>query len=44
MKLFFAVEKKGLITIPHPKKDIPMGTVKSILRQVELLESKNCVL
>ncbi len=29
--------KKGLVTIPHPKKDIPMGTVKSILRQAGLL-------
>ena len=25
--------KKGLVTIPHPKKDIPLGTVKSILKQ-----------
>ena len=24
---------KGLVTIPHPKKDVPKGTVKSILRQ-----------
>ena len=30
-------KKKGLVTIPHPKKDIPMGTVKSILRQAGLL-------
>jgi predicted RNA binding protein YcfA (HicA-like mRNA interferase family) len=28
--------KKGLVTIPHPKKDIPMGTVKSILKQAGL--------
>jgi len=25
--------QKGLVTIPHPKKDVPKGTVKSILRQ-----------
>jgi len=25
--------KAGLVTIPHPKKDLPQGTVKSILRQ-----------
>ncbi len=25
--------QKGLGTIPHPKKDVPKGTVKSILRQ-----------
>ena len=25
--------KPGLVTIPHPKKDVPQGTVKSILRQ-----------
>lgn len=29
--------KKGLVTIPHPKKDIPIGTVKSILKQAGLL-------
>ncbi len=28
--------KKGLITIPHPKKDLPIGTVKSILKQAGL--------
>ena len=27
---------KGLVTIPHPKKDMPMGTVKSILKQAGL--------
>ncbi len=25
--------KKGLVTVPHPKKDIPLGTAKSILKQ-----------
>ena len=25
--------KKGRETIPHPKKDLPIGTVKSILKQ-----------
>lgn len=30
-------KKKGLVTIPHPKKDVPMGTVKSILKQAGLL-------
>jgi len=34
---FKHADKKGLVTIPHPKKDIPMGTVKSILRQAGLL-------
>ncbi len=29
-------KKKGLVT-PHPKKDVPMGTVKSILKQAGLL-------
>lgn len=24
---------KGKITVPHPKKDIPLGTVKSIYKQ-----------
>ncbi len=29
-------KKKGLVTVPHPKKDIPLGTVKSILKQAGL--------
>lgn len=28
--------KKGVVTIPHPKKDLPSGTVKSILKQAGL--------
>lgn len=26
----------GLVTIPHPKKDLPPGTVNSILKQAGL--------
>jgi predicted RNA binding protein YcfA (HicA-like mRNA interferase family) len=26
-------EKPGLVTIPHPKKDLPTGTLKSIEKQ-----------
>lgn len=26
-------DKKGIVTIPHPKKDIPIGTTNSILKQ-----------
>ena len=29
-------EKLGLVTIPHPKKDLPKGTVKNILKQAGL--------
>jgi predicted RNA binding protein YcfA (HicA-like mRNA interferase family) len=25
--------KPGIVTVPHPKKDIPIGTLKSIERQ-----------
>ena len=28
--------KVGLVTIPHPKKDMPVGTVVSILKQAGL--------
>ncbi|WP_286715189.1 type II toxin-antitoxin system HicA family toxin [Acinetobacter sp. UBA2581] len=28
--------KKRLVTIPHPKKDLPPGTVNSILKQAGL--------
>ncbi|HLL54703.1 MAG TPA: type II toxin-antitoxin system HicA family toxin [Myxococcaceae bacterium] len=26
-------QKAGIVTVPHPKKDIPTGTLKSIERQ-----------
>ena len=29
-------EKKGIVTIPHPKKDIPIKTVKNIFKQANL--------
>jgi predicted RNA binding protein YcfA (HicA-like mRNA interferase family) len=25
--------RPGLVTVPHPKKDLPVGTLNSILRQ-----------
>lgn len=28
--------KKGRVTVPHPKKDLPIKTVKSILKQAGL--------
>jgi len=28
--------KSGRVTVPHPKKDIPVGTVKSIEKQAQL--------
>ncbi len=30
--------KKGKVTVSHPKKDVPEGTVKNILRQAGLLK------
>jgi predicted RNA binding protein YcfA (HicA-like mRNA interferase family) len=30
---FRHLSKKGRVTVPHPKKDIPTGTLKSIERQ-----------
>ena len=27
---------KGKVTVPHPKKDLPIGTVRSILKQAGL--------
>ena len=29
-------EKCGRVTVPHPKKDLPKGTVNSILKQAGL--------
>jgi predicted RNA binding protein YcfA (HicA-like mRNA interferase family) len=31
--------KKGKVTVPHPRKDLPMPTVKSILKQAGLIEN-----
>jgi len=28
--------KKGRVTVPHPKKDIPKGTLRSIYKQAAL--------
>ena len=28
--------KKGKITVPHPKSDIPIGTLKNILKQAQI--------
>lgn len=28
--------KTGKVTVPHPRKDLPIGTVKSILKQAGL--------
>ncbi|TWG79629.1 putative RNA binding protein YcfA (HicA-like mRNA interferase family) [Cupriavidus gilardii J11] len=28
--------RQGLITVPHPKKDLPIGTVRSILKTAGL--------
>jgi predicted RNA binding protein YcfA (HicA-like mRNA interferase family) len=28
--------KAGLVTVPHPKKDLPIGTVRNILKQAGL--------
>jgi len=29
-------EKAGIVTVPHPKRDLPPGTVNSILKQAGL--------
>jgi predicted RNA binding protein YcfA (HicA-like mRNA interferase family) len=26
-------QRKGVVTVPHPKKDLPLGTIRSIERQ-----------
>ena len=28
-------EKQGKVTVPHPKKDIPIGTLRNIFRQAQ---------
>ncbi len=29
-------DKTGKVTVPHPKKDLPFGTVKSIFKQAAI--------
>lgn len=31
--------KQGKVTIPHPRKDLPVGTVRSLMRQAGLLDT-----
>lgn len=31
-------KKQGTVTVPHPKKDIPIGTFNSIKKQAQLNE------
>ena len=28
--------KKGRVTVPHPKRDLPIGTLKSIMKQAQV--------
>jgi predicted RNA binding protein YcfA (HicA-like mRNA interferase family) len=28
--------KEGMVIVPHPKKNLPIGTLKSILRQARI--------
>ncbi|HEV7372076.1 type II toxin-antitoxin system HicA family toxin [Arenibaculum sp.] len=29
--------KPGRVTVPHPKKDIPVGTLRSIAKQADII-------
>lgn len=35
--IFTHPDKIGIVTVPHPKKDVPIGTVRSIKKQAGLL-------
>ena len=35
-KQFKHATKAGRVTVPHPKRDIPVGTLKSIEKQAEI--------
>ncbi len=30
---FMHISKKGIVTVPHPKREFPKGTLKSIAKQ-----------
>lgn len=34
--IFFHDIKKGIVVIPHPRKDLPVGTVKAIEKQAKI--------
>jgi len=36
-KQFKHPEKKGRVTVPHPKRDIPVGTLKSIEKKAGVI-------
>jgi len=35
-KQFKHLDKKGLVTVPHPQREVPRGTLRSIERQAGL--------
>ncbi|QEI09447.1 type II toxin-antitoxin system HicA family toxin [Pigmentiphaga aceris] len=35
--VLLSITLKGTVPIPHPKKDLPIGTVRSALKQAGLL-------
>jgi predicted RNA binding protein YcfA (HicA-like mRNA interferase family) len=35
-KQFKHAVKPGRVTVPHPKKEVPVGTIKSIEKQADL--------
>ncbi|MBL0942632.1 MAG: type II toxin-antitoxin system HicA family toxin [Alphaproteobacteria bacterium] len=37
---FYHPTKKRLVTVPHPQRDIPIGTLKSIERQMGITFEK----
>jgi predicted RNA binding protein YcfA (HicA-like mRNA interferase family) len=40
-KQFKHSTKKGRVTVPYPKRDIPLGTLRSVERQAGIKLSKN---
>jgi len=30
--------KSGKVTVPHPKRDLPIGTARSVLKQAQIKE------
>ncbi len=38
---FIHSKKKGIVTVPHPKRDLPTGTLKSIEKQAGIRIGKS---
>jgi predicted RNA binding protein YcfA (HicA-like mRNA interferase family) len=39
VKRFLILATSGIVTVPHPKKDLPVGTARAILKSAGIHQS-----